>query len=60
MSASQGLTNDAKRKAASEAFCPEIAKGVRWGEYVRSLGMDDATRLLDALEDMGRSMKEGG
>lgn len=59
MSASQGLTNDAKRKAASEAFCPEIAKGVRWGEYVRSLGMDDATRLIEALEDMERSMKEG-
>ena len=50
MSASQGLTNDTKKRAASEAFCPEIEKGSRWGDYVRSLGVDDGARLLEALE----------
>ena len=54
MSASQGLTNDTKKRAASEAFCPEIEKGARWGDYVRSLGVDDGARLLAALEGMAK------
>ena len=41
-----------KKRAASDAFCPEIEKGSRWGDYVRSLGVDDGARLLAALENM--------
>lgn len=53
MSASQGITNDGKKKAAADAFCPEIPKGVRWGEYVKSLGAGDAGRLLEELRKIG-------
>ncbi len=53
MSASQGITNDGKKKAAADAFCPEIPKGVRWGEYVKGLGAGDSGRLLEELRKIG-------
>lgn len=52
MSASQGLTNDTKKRAVENAFCPEVSKGTRWGEYVKGLGAGDAERLLDALKGL--------